>query len=75
MKQIIQFHVSQGEHYYVAEGADLPVVTQAKTLDQLALNVREAVDVQLKNEDPAEFGLAPHPSILLSLELASPIHA
>lgn len=69
MKNIIQFHIYKGEKYYVAQGIDLPVVTQGKTLDELAKNIKEAVDLQLKGESLIDFDLKPHPSVLLNLEL------
>ncbi|MBI5400660.1 MAG: hypothetical protein HZB12_00885 [Candidatus Yonathbacteria bacterium] len=51
MKQILQFHIEKGDNYYVAQGVDLPIVTQAKTLDELSYNIREAVDLALEGED------------------------
>jgi len=69
MKKIIQFHISKGDKYYVAEGIDLPIVTQGKTLDELAHNIQEAVELHLEEENLADFDLAPDPSILLNLEL------
>ena len=74
MKRIIQFHISKGDKYYTAEGIDLPIVTQGKTLDELAENIREAVDLHLKGENPADFNIAPNPSVLMSFELPQ-IHA
>jgi hypothetical protein len=44
-------------------------VTQALTLDELMVNVKEAIALQLEGEDPASFGLAPGASILASYEL------
>jgi predicted RNase H-like HicB family nuclease len=41
----------------VAECLDLPVVTQAKTLDALMENVREAIGLALEDENPAIFDL------------------
>jgi len=75
MKNIIQFHIYKGEKYYVAEGVDLPVVTQAKTLDELAENIKEAVELQLKEENLSDFDLGPKPSILLNLELGTAVYA
>ncbi|MEK7541972.1 MAG: hypothetical protein AAB533_03935 [Patescibacteria group bacterium] len=49
MKRIIQFHVFKGERQYVAEGIDLPVVTQGATLDELMGNIQEAVAVQFED--------------------------
>lgn len=69
MKKIIQFHISKGDKYYVAEGIDLPIVTQGKTLDELAYNIQEAVELHLEEENLADFDLAPDPSVLLNLEL------
>lgn len=48
MKNIIQVHIYQGEKYYIAECFDLPVVTQGKTLDELVLNFKEAIELQLR---------------------------
>ena len=43
MKKIIQTHIYKGEKYYIAECIDLPVVTQGKTLDELAKNLKEVL--------------------------------
>lgn len=75
MKHIIQFHIYKGNKYYVAQGIDLPVVTQGKTLDELVKNIKEAVDLQLEGENLAEFDLAPQPSILANLELPTEVYA
>lgn len=75
MKNIIQFHIYKGKKYYVAQGVDLPVVTQGKTLDELAYNIKEAVELQLEGENLADFDLAPKPSILLNLELGPVVYA
>ena len=74
MKNIIQFHIYRGDKYYVAQGIDVPVVTQGKTLDELAMNIREALEVQLEGENFADYDLAPRPSVLLNMELATAIH-
>jgi predicted RNase H-like HicB family nuclease len=69
MKRIIQVRVFRGEKYFVAECFDLPIVTQAATLDELVANIKEAIALQLEGENPADFGLAPDASILASYEL------
>ena len=61
--------ISRGEHQFVAECLDLPVVTQAPTLDQLAGNIREAIGLHLEGEDLEALGLATNPTILATLEL------
>jgi predicted RNase H-like HicB family nuclease len=75
MKQIIQIHIYKGDTHYIAEGVDLPIVTQGKTLDELAANVREAIELQLADEDPAVFGLARNPSVLMNFELPAQLYA
>ena len=69
MKKIIQVHVHKGEKYFIAECADLPVVTQGKTLDELAENLKEAIALQLEDENPADFDLIEKPSVLASFEV------
>jgi predicted RNase H-like HicB family nuclease len=69
MKKIIHVRVFRGDSQYVAECLDLPVVTQAKTLDELAANIREPVALHLDGEDLAELGFAPDPTILATVEL------
>ena len=61
MKRIIQFHISKGDKYYTAEGSDLPIVTQGKTLDELAENIREAVELHLQG---IYFGVRTHVTFL-----------
>jgi len=75
MRKIIQVHIHKGEKYYIAECLDLPVVTQAETLDELADNLKEALALHLEGEDLSELGFAPDPSILASFELETLIHA
>jgi predicted RNase H-like HicB family nuclease len=61
--------VFRGEKQYVAECLDLPVVTEASTLDQLALNIREAIALHLEGEDLVELGISDNPTILAMMEL------
>jgi len=68
-KRIIQFKVYKGEKYYVAECVDLPIVTQGKTLDEVAENIREAVELHLEGEDLEELGISPHFAVLINMEL------
>ncbi len=69
MKRTIQVRIFRGDRKFVAECLDLPVVTQADTLDELAQNIREAIALHLEGEDLAEMGLSPDPTILATLEL------
>lgn len=69
MKRTIQVRVFRGEKQYVAECLDLPVVTEAPTLDEIAANIREAIALHLEDEDLAELGLAKDATIIATLEL------
>ena len=69
MKRTIQVRILRGEKQYVAECLNLPVVTEASTLDELAANIREAVALHLEGEDLTELGLASDPTILATMEL------
>ena len=69
MQHIIQFHVYKGDKYYVAQGVDLPIITQGKSLDELIENIKEAVEVHLEGEDLTSLNLASQPSIMANFEL------
>ena len=69
MKGTIQVRISRGEKQFIAECLDLPVVTQAPILDELAGNIREAIGLHLAGEDLTALGWAEHPTILATLEL------
>ena len=69
MKRIIQFKIYKGENYYIGECVDLPIVTQGKTLDEVAANIKEALSLHLEGEDLSDLDLAPDPSVLVNFEL------
>lgn len=64
MKTIAQFKVSKEDKFYVAEGVDLSIVTQADSLDQLVKNIGEAVSLHFEGENVADFDYSQKPSIL-----------
>ncbi len=76
MKRTIQFHVWRSEKFYVAQAADVPIVTQGSTLDEVAKNIKEAVDLYLEGEDLESLGFASYPQVLVSFEIApDAVHA
>ncbi len=75
MRNIIQFHIYKDKDCYIAEGVNLSVVTQAKTLDELTKNIKEAVALHLEGEDLSEFNLSANPSVLLNYELEDSVYA
>ena len=54
---------------YLAECLEIAVVTQGSTLDLVTANLREAVALHLAGEDPAELGLSPGPTVVVTYEL------
>lgn len=70
MKRTVNAVIRPGEESgYVAECLELPVVTQGATLDEVAANLREAVALQLTDEDPATWGLVSAPTLVVTFEL------
>jgi predicted RNase H-like HicB family nuclease len=70
LQQTIKSFIRPGEQSsYVAECLELSVVTQGETLDEVVKNLQEAIALHLDGEDPSEFGLVAHPSILVTFEL------
>jgi predicted RNase H-like HicB family nuclease len=70
LQRTIKAVIRPGEQSgYVAECLEIPVVTQGPTLDEVSRNLKEAVELHLAGEDLATMGLAPDPTILVTLEL------
>ena len=69
MKHTIQVRIYRGERQYVAECLDLPIVTEAPTLEELTANIREAISLHLDGENLEELGIATSPTILATMEL------
>ena len=74
MKKIIQVRIYKGDKYYVAECLDLPVVSQGKTLDEAARNIREAIALHVEGENLEAWDILPDFSILANFEI-EPVHA
>lgn len=74
LQHTIKAIVRKGESHYVAECVEIPVVTQGKTLDETARNLQEAVELHLEGENLAELGLAPNPTLIVTMEL-EPLYA
>ena len=69
LQHTVKALVRKGEQYYVAECMEIAVVTQGETLDSVLANLQEAVALHLEGEDPANYGLTPNPTILVTMEL------
>ena len=62
--------VTESEGWYVAECLELAVVTQARSFDDLLVNLREALALHMEGEDAAWLGLSSGPRLLVSYEAA-----
>lgn len=69
MKNIIQFSISKGEKQYIANAVDFPIFTQAKTLDGLIKNIKEATTLYFSNESLSKNGLNKKPSLFVNFEI------
>ena len=69
MRRSIKAYVYPGETHYVAECLEIGVITQGQTLDETIANLKEATALFLEGEDPADFDLAPNPSLLITIEV------
>jgi predicted RNase H-like HicB family nuclease len=57
------------ESGFVGECVEIAVVTQGQTVDETIRNLQEAVALHLEGEDPAEFGLAARPTLVVTMEI------
>jgi predicted RNase H-like HicB family nuclease len=75
LQHTIKAFIRKGEKYYVAECLEIPVVTQGKTLDEAAANLREAVALHLEGEDLEQLGLVPNPTLIIIMEMEPVVSA
>ncbi len=64
----IHVAVRRSAGFYVAEGLELALVTQGRSLDELLVNLKEAILLHLEGEEPGLFGLTRSPRIALTFE-------
>jgi predicted RNase H-like HicB family nuclease len=69
LQKTIKAVVYRSEDQYVAQCVGISVVTQGQTIDEALRNLQEAVALYLEGEDLAELGLAPNPSIVVTVEM------
>jgi len=70
LQHTIKALIKPGEESgYVAECLEISVVTQGATLDEVTENLKEAVALHLRGEDLSELGLAPNPTLMVTMEV------
>ena len=76
MKNIIQFSIEKGQDgYYVASANDFAIVTQAKNLEELFLNIKEATELYFEEALVEETSMSNTPSIFINYEMPISIYA
>ncbi len=75
MRQVIQISIFKGESYFVAEGVNVPIVTQGKTYDELFRNLKEAITLFLEDEDLSRYDIQANPAIIANFELNNLLYA
>ena len=60
--------IKEYDGYYVARCLEISVITDGPTLDETLANLREAIELHLKGENPREFGLVPDPGLQITLQ-------
>jgi predicted RNase H-like HicB family nuclease len=67
MTNILHFYITKEDSGYSAEAVNFPIVTQADTLDDLEVNIKEATDLYLEGVE--ENTISKNPSILLNYQI------
>ena len=75
MRKVINISIYQGENYLVAEGINIPIVTQGKSYNELMSNLSEAISLFLEGEDLSTFDIDTNPAIIANFELNNLIYA
>jgi len=73
MKNLLHYiraTITQGEESgYVGECHGVAIVTQGGTLDEVSLNLQEAVELYFEDENPEELGFVAKPLLMITIEL------
>ena len=67
MTNLLHFYITKEDSGYSAEAIHFPIVTQAETLDDLEVNIKEATELYL--QDVEENVISKNPSILLNYQI------
>jgi hypothetical protein len=68
VRDAVHIVVHRSEGVFVAEGLEIALVTQGRSLDELMRNVRQAVRLHLEGEDGAALGFTASPRIAVTYE-------
>ncbi len=69
VKETVHAFIAKDGEWYVAECAEIAVVTQGHTIDEAIANLREAVVLHLEGEESAALGISPSPTLVATIEI------
>lgn len=69
MRKVINISIYEGEKYLVAEGINIPIITQGKSYDELINNLKEAISLFMEDEDLSKYNLDTNPAIIANFEI------
>ena len=69
MRKVINISIYEGEKYLVAEGINIPIVTQGQSYDELMNNLKEAISLFMEGEDLSKYNLDTNPAIIANFEI------
>ena len=68
MEKTIKAKIYFDGKFYCAKCLELDVFTQGKTVDETIENLKEAVNLHLEGNNPAQFGLSKEPGLFIMME-------
>ncbi len=62
--------VTREGKFYVSECPELGIASQGPSLEEALENLKEAIELYLQDEDPAQLGLPPERPLITTIEVA-----
>jgi hypothetical protein len=75
LRDTLHVTVSRSDGKYTAECLELPVITEARDMNELVHSLREAIVLHLEDEDRTSLGLAQHLRLMITAELPLAVSA
>jgi predicted RNase H-like HicB family nuclease len=60
---VVTMDVTKEGNWYLAQGRDLSIFTEAETLEELKEKIREAITLHLSDGENGKYGLPPTPTV------------
>ena len=69
MKSMIKTEIYHDGEFYCARCLDFDIFTQGKSLDELVVHLKEAVELHFLDDPDGLAGFTPHPSLFTMMDL------